>query len=123
MHNLRAAALTLVKMWKENKEGIQGKSLVQILKFAGEGKLADGNACSSEFRELLGALPLAALREYAYQAISSKETDFPDRSFALQDLVNELGKRLGFDVAPGLYRGRVSPATTVYGSILMTNML
>jgi hypothetical protein len=94
-------------MWKENKEGIQSKTLAQILKFAGEGKLADGNECSSEFRELLTVLPLEVVREYANQLITAKETDFPDRSFALQDLVNELGKRLGFAVSPGLYRGRV----------------
>jgi len=98
--------LTLVRMWKENKEGIQNKTLAQILAFAGEGKLADGNECSSEFRELLSVLPLEAVREYANQVVTSRESDFPDRSFALQDIVNELGKRLGFDVNPGLYRGR-----------------
>ncbi|MGA2625752.1 MAG: hypothetical protein ABSF63_01650 [Candidatus Bathyarchaeia archaeon] len=98
--------MTLVEMWTNNKEGIRNKTLAQILAFAGEGKLADGNDCSREFRDLVSSLSLDILKGFANQALASKESDFPDRSYALQDLVNELGKRLGFSVQYGLYRGR-----------------
>lgn len=95
--------MALVNMWRENRDGIRDKSLRQILAFAGEGKLADNNTCSSEFRELLTVAPLELLRKYAAEALSE---DFPDAGFALQDITNELGSRLGFKVQRGLYRGR-----------------
>lgn len=93
-------------MWRDDREEIKNKSLAQILGFAGEGRLADGSICSKEFRELLSILDLDVVSGFAGQALNSNEKEFPDRSLALQDLVNELGQRLGFTVNSGLYRGR-----------------
>jgi hypothetical protein len=98
--------LTLVQLWQENREGIKSKSLAQILGFAGEGRLSDGNMCSKELRELLSVLDLDVVSGYAHQALIANDKEFPNRSLALQDIVNEVGKRLGFTVIPGLYRGR-----------------
>ncbi len=95
--------MALIDMWREDRDGIRNKSLYQILAFAGEGRLADNNACSAEFRELLGVVPLDIMQKYASEALTS---DISDSGLALQDIVNELGCRLGYDVEHGLYRGR-----------------
>lgn len=95
--------MSLVEMWGNNIDGIQEKSLHQILAFAGEGKLSDGSICSREFRGLIGKIPLDKLRQYAADALNG-EAESPGLAF--QDIVNELGIRLGFNVEPGLYRGR-----------------
>ncbi len=39
---------------------------------------------------------------YAAQCL---ERLFPESGLALQDIINQLGKRLGFSVEPGRYRG------------------
>jgi len=95
--------MALIDMWREDRDGIRKKSLHQILAFAGEGRLADNNACSKEFRELLAVVPLDVLRKYSAEALTS---DVADSGLALQDIVNEMGSRLGHSVEPGLYRGR-----------------
>ena len=95
--------MALIDMWMQNREGIREKSLHQLLAFASEGKLADGNSCSKEFRGLLNEVPLDVLRRYASDALNKDENS---PGLALQDIVNELGIRLGFHVEQGLYRGR-----------------
>ena len=95
--------MALIDMWRANRDGVQTKSLHQMIAFAGEGRLADGNICSKEFRDLLAIVPLAVLQTYATEALGDEATD---RGLALQDIVNELGSRLGYGVEAGLYRGR-----------------
>lgn len=95
--------MALVEMWRSNRDGVQTKSLHQIIAFAGEGRLADGNVCSKEFRDLLAIVPLTVLQTYATETLAGEATD---RGLALQDIVNELGNRLGYGVEAGLYRGR-----------------
>jgi hypothetical protein len=95
--------MALVDMWRSNRDGVQSKSLHQMIAFAGEGRLADGNTCSNEFRALLTIVPLEVLQKYAVEALSGEAED---HGFALQDIVNELGGRLGYSVEAGLYRGR-----------------
>lgn len=93
----------LTNIWAMNKDFFSSKSLSQILAFAGDGKLTDGNPTSKEFRELLGELPSSMLKTFAEHCLCEK---FDYSGFALQDIVNQLGDRLGFRVEYGLYRGR-----------------
>src|SRR5258705_200988 len=95
--------MALVDMWRSNRDGVQTKSLHQIVAFAGEGRLADGNVCSKELRKLLEIVPLDVLQTYATETLAGEATD---RGLALQDIVNELGNRLGYGVEAGLYRGK-----------------
>lgn len=74
-----------------------------MIAFSGEGRLADGSTCSREFRELLATVPLEVLERYATEALGGEAGD---HGLALQDIVNELGSRLGYGVEAGLYRGR-----------------
>ena len=93
---------TLTHLWKEKPQFLDGKSFRQIIPLAGDGRLRDGNDCSSEVREWLGVIPLERLRLCADDCLSST---FDDSGHALQDVVNEVGTRLGFAVTPGRYRG------------------
>lgn len=87
--------------------GLPGRNIIdkrinQIIGIFGDGKLADGNETSEELRQFLSHVPKEHLKAYANQCVDGK---FDGNGFALQDIVNELGKRLGFDVDHGRYRG------------------
>lgn len=94
---------TLADIWRQNKSIIEGKTIGQVVAFGGQGKLND--ACAQEFREFLHLIPNELLFEYIAQCFD-KEHVFENRGFALQDMVNECGRRLGFDVRFGVYQGR-----------------
>jgi hypothetical protein len=59
-------------------------------------------ARAAEFRKFLGLVPSDHLSRYAEECLS--ET-FPGSGFALQDVVNQIGRRLGYAVTDGRYRG------------------
>lgn len=99
--------MTLAKQWKEDKGALQGKQLRQILAFAGDGRLRDESDTSREFREFLRLLPSTQIEAYVAQCL---EEAFPDSGLALQDIVNEIGRRLGFQVEFGRYRGKSGEA-------------
>ncbi|MCS5707048.1 hypothetical protein NZK27_12720 [Synechococcus sp. FGCU-3] len=94
--------MTLVQIWKENPGQIRGKRVDQIIGFAGDGKLGDGNSAPAEFRDFLSRIPGELVRQYANDCL---ENAFKDSGFALQDIVNEVASRLGFQVESGRYRG------------------
>ena len=84
------------------KEGsLKGKSIEQILFFAG--KLKDGENPSEQFREFLTYSSSSDLENYSDFCLTNP---FTDSGLALQDTINEVGRRLGFNVTNGRYRGR-----------------
>lgn len=92
----------LVDLWQSSPKQLSDKHLQQIIAFAGDGKLKDGNATSEEFRAFIGLIPSTTLSHYATECLEAK---FEDSGLALQDIVNQAGKRLGFQVNDGRYRG------------------
>jgi len=94
---------SILEIWAKSKGTFDSKSLSQILAFAGDGKLKDNNITSTEFRELLGQVPSSLLKQFADNCLTDK---FDDGGYALQDIINQIGSRLGFKVENGLYRGR-----------------
>jgi hypothetical protein len=94
---------SISEIWTKSKETFDSKTLSQILSFAGDGKLKDNNVTSNEFRELLDQVPSSLLRQFADNCLTEK---FDDSGFALQDIINQIGTRLGFTVINGLYRGK-----------------
>lgn len=93
---------TLLHLWRTDESLIGGKLFRQIIQFSGEGTLRDGNDTSREIRELLSAVDLRRLTDFASECVSKS---FPESGFALQDIVNQIGLRLGFSVEFGRYRG------------------
>lgn len=94
---------TLLELWKSQNDFLQDKSFSQLINIAGEGQLRDDNNTSAQIRELLNIVPTSKLKEYGSQCLFES---FKDSGFALQDVVNQLGKRLGFYIEEGLYRGK-----------------
>jgi hypothetical protein len=94
--------MSLLELWNDSPDQVREKQLQQLIVFSGEGRLRDGSRASAELREFLSRVPSAFLRRYAEECLS---TGFSDGGLALQDIANEVGKRLGFSVSPGRYRG------------------
>jgi hypothetical protein len=93
----------LTELWKNERHQLADKRVHQVIAFAGTGRLADDNDTSQEFREFLRHVPTETLAQYVDECL---EAGFQDSGLALQDVVNQIGLRLGFSVTDGRYRGR-----------------
>lgn len=94
--------MSLLELWTTSSSQLEDKLVSQVIAFAGSGKLQDGGATSKEFREFLAQIPSSFLSRYADECLTTK---FEGNGFALQDVINEVGNRLGFEVTAGRYRG------------------
>jgi hypothetical protein len=94
--------MALLDLWNADRQQITSKRIDQLIAFAGEGKLRDGNTTTGEFRALLKAIPSNLVGQWLNECLENRFTDF---GFVVQDIVNEIGSRLGFDVTHGVYRG------------------
>jgi hypothetical protein len=90
--------------WTNSRKEMNQKTIHQLLNMCGDGKLKDGNLTSVEYREFLSAIPNENITRYTSECISS-DSDKSNRGLVLQDLINEIGGRLGFNVTHGRYRG------------------
>lgn len=93
---------SLLDIWIGQKTFFEAKSVEQIIGIAGDGSLRDGNEASAQFRELLANLPSQYIARYVNECL---ERPFQQGGLVLQDLVNEIGRRLGFVIESGFYRG------------------
>jgi hypothetical protein len=75
------------------------KKLSQIINFLGDGKLKNDDDI---FRRFLKNVSNDFLVKYAEECLAES---FSDSGLALQDISNEIGSRLGFQISHGLYRG------------------
>ena len=95
--------MPLLAFWKSNREAVLKMSVEQIVASAGDGNLRDNNECSQEFRSFISMVQSEYLAKYARHCF---EAPFPKSGLVLQDIINELGRRLDFEVENGLYQGR-----------------
>ena len=95
--------MPLLSFWKNNREEVLKMGVDQIVSSAGDGNLRDGTAASEEFRKFLRVVPSENLSRYARQCL---EKSYEKGGLILQDIVNEFGQKLDFDVEPGLYQGK-----------------
>lgn len=93
---------SVLEFWRANKNFLQEKAIQQIIPLLGDGKLRDNSVASAEYRELLENIPSHLLSRYAEECLNSA---FENSGYALQDIVNQIGARMGFQVEPGLYKG------------------
>ena len=94
--------MSLVELWQTSPSQLRDKHVQQIIAFAGAGRLQDGNEASIDFRAFLSHVPSEVLTRYANECLAGK---FDDGGFALQDVINQVGRRLGFEAEDGRYRG------------------
>jgi hypothetical protein len=95
--------MPLLDFWKTNRDVVLTLSIEQILATAGDGVLKDQSECSVELRRFFSVVPADRLGDYARHCL---ETAFEKNGLALQDIVNEIGRRLEFAVEDGLYQGK-----------------
>lgn len=96
--------MPLLDLWTQSPEQLRDKQVQQLIAFAGAGRLLDDSLCSTEFRAFLATVPSTNLSTYSEQCLSQS---FLDSGLALQDIVNEIGARLGASVTHGRYRGSI----------------
>lgn len=94
--------MSLAQLWQQSGEQLSDKRVQQIIAIAGDGKLRDGTITSQEFREFLSQVSSDVLRRYAEECLKDA---FTDSGLALQDIINQVGRRLGFAVTDGRYQG------------------
>jgi len=111
----------LIESWEKNKEELSRKTVNQLVGMCGDGKLKDGNKTSEEFREFLKIIPNKNIIKYTNDCLSSA-ADTSNKGLPLQDLVNETGARLEFDVTPGRYRGSSNKDTIGYDGLWKTKL-
>jgi hypothetical protein len=94
--------MPLMKFWTTAREEVLSMRLEAVVRAAGDGQLKDGSVASQEFRQFLSEIDCEKLAEYA---ISCVENGFQNSGQVLQDVVNEIGRRIGFKAENGRYQG------------------
>lgn len=94
--------MPLISLWKSNAHAVSQLTIEQIVSTAGDGNLRDGSACADELRTYLAEVPSQTLGSYIEHCLSSA---FKPGGMVLQDLVNEIGRRLDYQVSNGRYQG------------------
>lgn len=94
--------MPLIQLWKSNSVAINEFTIEQIVSTSGDGKLRDNSLCSNELREYLSQISSDKISEYINYCLTNS---FSKSGIVLQDLVNELGRRLDYNVTNGLYQG------------------
>jgi len=97
--------MPLIELWSSNPAAIGQFAVEQIVATAGSGDLRDESECSQELRRYLTEVPSSKLAEYVDRCLT---THFPKSGMVLQDLINELGRRLDYQVTNGRYQGTVN---------------
>lgn len=95
--------MPLLSILSNNPGEVYSLTIEQIVAVCGKGKLADSSECSTELRGFFIQAPSERLFEYIETCL---DETFDKSGFVLQDLVNELGRRLDFTVENGLYSGK-----------------
>lgn len=94
--------MPLLALWASNPEAVTQLSVEQVVATAGDGKLRDDSDCSRELRQYLSQVTTERLAAYAEHCLA---TPFPKSGLVLQDVVNELGRRLEYKATNGRYQG------------------
>ncbi|UYV16199.1 hypothetical protein [Porphyrobacter sp. ULC335] len=95
--------MSLLSLWHSKPETFNAYAIRQIVAIAGDGKLRDSSLCSSELRDFLKEVDSDALAKFTDECLVDT---FENSGLVLQDVVNEMGRRLEFLVENGLYRGK-----------------
>lgn len=96
--------MPLLALWASNATAVGEFTIEQVVATAGDGSLRDGSVCSSELREYLSQVPTQKIAVYVDQCLGSS---LNKGGLILQDLINEIGRRLDFAVTNGRYQGVV----------------
>jgi hypothetical protein len=94
--------MPLMSLWNKAPSTVDELTIEQVVATAGDGVLRDDSDCSKELRSYLSQVPSSKLASYVERCL---EVAFQKGGVVLQDLVNELGRRLDYEVMNGRYQG------------------
>ena len=94
--------MSLIDLAETEGEAFSAYTVDQIVAICGDGKLKDNSDCSSQFRQFISLQSSDKLAEYAKYCLA---TSFDKSGFVLQDIINEIGRRLKYEVKDGRYSG------------------
>ncbi|HEX8418639.1 MAG TPA: hypothetical protein VF638_01345 [Sphingomonas sp.] len=94
--------MPLISIFETAPESVAKFSIEQVVATAGDGALKDDSTCSAELREYLGKVGTVEIARYVDHCLS---VPFQKNGMVLQDLVNELGRRLDYVATNGRYQG------------------
>ena len=94
----------LITVWRATPEAVLKMTLPTVVRMASDpdNSLRDGSPGSLEFRQFLTEIDSKKLSSFATYCL---ENPFTDSGQVLQDIVNEIGRRMGFVAENGRYRG------------------
>jgi hypothetical protein len=95
--------MPLLSLWKSDPASVNQFTIEQVVATAGNGDLKDDSICAEELRSFLSQVPTQKLAQYTDHCLNS---GFTKSGMVLQDLVNELGRRLDFKAENGRYQGK-----------------
>lgn len=98
--------MDLVTLARNNPDAFEKKTIDQIVAITDDGKLHDGSECARQVREFLKFQDADRIAKYANYCLKHPSEL---NNAALQDIVNEIGRRLEFDVVYGKYFGSRQP--------------
>jgi len=93
---------TLIELLGPGGPAVDKYTIEQIVAICGDGKLRDKSASSDQLRQFLSQRSTVQLEAYAQYCLEEK---FDRGGLVLQDVINEIGRRLGYQVQNGRYRG------------------
>lgn len=94
--------MPLLSLVASNPEAVLQMTIEQVVATAGDGRLKDGAESQRELQEYLRQANVDSLANYIDYCLKNP---FPKSGQVLQDIVNELGRRLEYDVTNGRYQG------------------
>jgi len=96
--------MSLINLWRANPEAVLRMTLPTVVRMAidPDDSLRDGSQGSLALRQFLTEIESNKLTSFATYCL---ESAFPESGQVLQDIVNEIGRRLGFAAENGRYRG------------------
>jgi hypothetical protein len=98
----------ILQAFLNDPSALNSRRVEQVVAICGNGTLSDDSDCSRGFREFLKNLPSKILKKYSAECLDGTMQRNQNSGLILQDLVNEVGDRLGFQCEPGFYRGSPS---------------
>lgn len=97
--------MNLIDLAKSNPRAVDQYTIQQIVAVCGDGNLLDNSACSQQLREYLALQTPERLAGYAGYCL---DHTFPKNGLILQDIINEVGRKLGYTVTNGRYQGAIN---------------
>jgi hypothetical protein len=94
--------MSLLKLAETDPSSFETYNIQQVVAICGDGQLLDGSECSQQLRRYLSLQKARKLAEYARYCL---DNSYPKSGAVLQDVINEIGRRLGFTVSAGRYSG------------------